>query len=139
MNAAEKSTILVVEDNQDVRKLLRIFLELQHFEVVEAGNGEEAVELARESHPDLILMDLNMPKMDGIEAVEKIRQDASLEEVPVLVNSADGSRGIDFYLNINNLGKGYIEYLAKPFNYEELPKLIKKVLALHRSDLRNAA
>jgi CheY-like chemotaxis protein len=139
VNAAASSTILVVEDNEDVRKLLRIFLEQQQYAVVEARNGEEAVQILQVVIPDLIFMDLNTPKMDGIRAVEEIRQIAHLQEVPIFVNSADGNRGIDFFLNIEKFGKGYIEYLTKPFDYDELPKMIRKILALRQTGLKNAA
>lgn len=139
MNIPDRNTILVVEDNEDVRKLLRIFLEHQQYLVIEAENGEEAVELAQSQIPDLILMDLNIPKMNGIQAVETIRKIAGLEEIPILVNSADGTRGIDFFHNVNKFGKGYIEYLVKPLNYDELPKLINKILFRQQNLLKSIA
>jgi two-component system KDP operon response regulator KdpE len=139
MEQIRRSIILVVEDNEDIRKLLRIFLELQQYLVVEARHGEEAVELAQKVSPDLILMDLNTPKMDGLKATELIRGNPKLEDIPIIVNSADGSRGIDFYLNLNNFGKGFIEYLTKPFNYEELPKLINEIIFNHKNNFQTAA
>jgi CheY-like chemotaxis protein len=121
-------TVLVAEDNDDVRTLLKVYLEQHQFNVLEAENGEEAIEIARTRKPDLILMDLSMPDVGGIQAIKEIRQDADLAGIPILVNSAYGNLGIDLYLNIDDFGEGYIEYLPKPLNYYELPNIIKKVL-----------
>jgi chemosensory pili system protein ChpA (sensor histidine kinase/response regulator) len=139
VNSAARSTILGVEGNEDVRKLLQIFLKHQQYLLVEASNCKEAVKLLQFVIPDLIIMDLNMPKMDGIQAVEEIRQNTELEKIPILINSADGTRGIDFFLNVNKFGKGYIEYLTKPLNNDELPKLINKVLFQTQNNLQSAA
>ncbi len=72
--------------------------------------------------------DLNMPKLNGLGASEKIRQIEKLSDVPILTNSASGKHGIEFYLNIEKLGGGYLEYLPKPFNLESLAQLIETIL-----------
>ncbi len=74
VNNSRPKTILIAEDDEDSRSMLRTFLELHSYRVVEARNGEEAVELASSTEPDLIIMDLNMPKLGGFAAAEQIRQ-----------------------------------------------------------------
>jgi CheY-like chemotaxis protein len=80
---SESSTILVVEDHNDSRELLRVFLEGEGFNVIEAENGAEAVSLALQQCPDLVLMDLHMPELDGISATKQIRQHDKLCYVPI--------------------------------------------------------
>ena len=122
------STILIAEDNEDSRDMLKTFLELQGYRVVEARDGEEAVKVACSAHPDLIIMDLNMPNLGGIAASEKIRRCEKMGEVPILTNSSSGKFGMDFFLNVGKLGGGYVEYIPKPFNLDYLAELIETVL-----------
>ena len=85
-------TILVAEDHNDTRDLLRVFLELEGYEVIEAKNGAEAVVLAERENPDLILTDLQMPELDGVAAVKQIRCVEQLRDVPILAMSGEGAR-----------------------------------------------
>jgi CheY-like chemotaxis protein len=80
--------VLLVEDNEVNRYLVRFVLEQGGFRVITAGNGREAIELAREQRPDLILMDIQMPVMDGYEATVQIRADAQLRAIPVVALTA---------------------------------------------------
>ena len=128
MDVSGKNTILVAEDDEDSRIMLRTFLELQGYEVIEAGDGEEAVKAACSAEPDLIIMDLNMPKLGGIAATEKIRQCNKLSQVPILTNSSSGKFGMEFFLNVEKLGDGYLEYIPKPFNLDYLAELIETIL-----------
>jgi CheY-like chemotaxis protein len=80
----ENKTILVIEDNELNMKLVRSLLQLQKYKVIEAENGEKGIQLARDHHPDLILMDLQLPGMDGLKATQLILNDENLKEVPVL-------------------------------------------------------
>jgi CheY-like chemotaxis protein len=123
-----KGTILVVDDDEDSRVMLRTFLELEGYRIVEAGDGEEAVKIACSVQPDLIIMDLNMPKLGGIAATKKIRQCNKLSQVPILTNSSSGKFGMEFFLNVEKLGGGYLEYIPKPFNLEHLAELIETIL-----------
>ena len=77
-------TILIVEDFDDIRDLMRILIEVHGFRVIEAADGREAVDLAREFRPDLILMDLAMPAFDGIRATREIRNDPELKRIPIV-------------------------------------------------------
>lgn len=122
------STIMVAEDSEDSLALMRTFLEMKGYRVLEARDGEEAVEIACSALPDLIIMDLNMPKLNGIAAVEKIRQCEPLSKVPILTNSCSGKFGMDFFLNVGKLGGGYLEYIPKPFDLNSLSELIETIL-----------
>lgn len=128
MNNSHNNKILVAEDNEDSRLMLRAFLETLDYEVIEAKNGEEAVRLAQQEEPDLILMDLNMPELDGITAATVIRHLAGMSDVPILATSADGGRGIDLFLNIKKMGNGYVGYITKPINLDDLAEQIKMAL-----------
>ncbi len=89
-----RRTVLVVEDEEDVREMLRIFLEHRGYRVVEAGDGEAAIEVAGRERPDLIVLDLQLPKLDGVTAAERIRQLPGLERVPILTNDAKPARSL---------------------------------------------
>ena len=128
MGKLRKGTILVVDDDEDSRVMLRTFLELEGYRIVEAGDGEEAVKIACSVQPDLIIMDLNMPKLGGIAASEQIRQFHTLSDVPILTNSSSGKYGMELFLNVSKLGGGYLEYIPKPFNFEYLSELIETIL-----------
>ena len=121
-------TILIAEDNRDSRVMLRVFLENQGYRVVEAENGREAVSFAVAKTPDLILIDLNMPEINGIAATEKIRQNSDLRDVPIIANSADGQHGMDLFLKMGSFGKGFITYLTKPIDLGELQEQIESAL-----------
>ncbi len=118
-------TIVLAVDHDDSRELLRIFLEGEGFNVVEAKNGAEAVSLARQQCPDLILTDLHMPELDGVAAINQIR---SLCDVPILAMSGDGRRGMELFLNIDESANGYVHYLTKPLNLNELMEQINMLL-----------
>ncbi len=128
MNNSCRETILIAEDDGDSRSMLRTFLELEGYRVLEACDGEEAVEVARRAQPDLIIIDLNMPKLSGFAAAEQIRQCENMREVPILTNSSSGKFGMELFINIENLGDGYLEYIPKPFNLEYLEELIETIL-----------
>lgn len=128
MSAADINTILIAEDNRDSRTMLCVFLQNHGYRVLEAENGAEAVRIAQEEIPDLILMDLHMPELDGIAAAKRIRNLRGLGDVPILANSADGKRGMEFFLSADELGTGFISYLTKPLNFKTLLEDIKMLL-----------
>ncbi len=119
---SENLTILVAEDHDDSREFLRVYLECKGFNIIEAKNGAEAVRLARQQCPDLVLTDLHMPELDGVAAINEIR---SLCDVPILAMSGDGQRGMELFLNIDEAEDGYVHYLTKPLNLGELMEQIK--------------
>ena len=79
-----KQTILVVDDEKDLLDLIEYNLKKEGFDVLKAENGEEGIKIAKEHNPNLILMDIMMPKMDGIEAVKTIRADDDLKAIPII-------------------------------------------------------
>jgi CheY-like chemotaxis protein len=83
--------ILVADDYPDAREVMRLLLEVEGHTVVQAANGREAVEMATRTHPDLILMDLNMPVMDGLTAIRRLREDSSTSDIRIFALSANGA------------------------------------------------
>ena len=119
-----KPTILVVDDFDDTRLLLRTWLERKGFLVIEAEDGNEAVALAESKRPDLIIMDLEMPELDGLAATRKIRNMKGLENVPVLAVSAYGAE----QFREDALAAGCNEYVSTPFEPEALETLIRSLI-----------
>lgn len=124
----KQKTVLVIEDDKSLRKAIVDTLHLKKIEVVEAGNGEEGVKLALSKHPDLILLDLLMPKMDGMTAFKKIREDHWGKNVPVIIltnMSATDERLVEDMIKYKPLF-----YLVKSdFEINEVAKKIKDILA----------
>jgi CheY-like chemotaxis protein len=114
-------TILVVDDFDDTRLLLRTWLRRKGFRVEEAGDGNEAVAAAERFQPDLIIMDVEMPELDGLAATRKIRQLTNFATVPIVAVSAYGA---DLYRD-HALAAGCNEYVSTPFEPDELEKLIR--------------
>jgi DNA-binding response OmpR family regulator len=119
--------ILVAEDERDIRELIVFTLQISGFEVVEVPNGEEAVKKATEIKPDLILMDVRMPKMTGYEACKALKSQESTSHIPVVFLSAKGQES-----EINTgLELGAEEYFLKPFAPDELTERVNKILTKH--------
>ncbi|MFG1820185.1 response regulator [Kribbella sp. NPDC049174] len=120
------SRILVVEDNPKNLKLVRDVLQFSGYEVIEATSGEDGVRLAASEEPDLILMDLQLPGIDGAEALRRIRSGARTREVPVVAVTAfamDHDREHAF-------ASGFTGYVEKPISIRRLPQQIKDFLRL---------
>ncbi|HSS18993.1 MAG TPA: response regulator [Pyrinomonadaceae bacterium] len=117
-------TILVVDDFDDTRLLLRTWLQRKGFRVIEAENGRRAVATAQRERPDLIIMDVEMPELDGLAATRKIRGLSEFEGVPILAVSAYGA---DQY-RAHALEAGCNEYVSTPFEPDELERLIRSLL-----------
>lgn len=124
-NRHGRYTIMVAEDYADTRMMMRKLLEMNGYEVVEAANGQEAVELVRQDCPDLILMDLNMPLMDGLAATEQIRECRELcSKVTILAITAHDTYG----MKEAALEAGCNGYLTKPIDFDHLQKVINRIL-----------
>jgi CheY-like chemotaxis protein len=117
-------TVLLVEDTEDNRQMMRHLLQMSGFYVVEATNGKEAVELAREIDPQIILMDLSLPIIDGLAATREIRSDPEFSRVPIVAVSAHDTA--DFHNDA--LDAGCDAYVTKPINYSELEELVNRLL-----------
>lgn len=116
--------VMVVEDNAMNRLLLKDILKFHGYEVIEALNGEECIEKARRELPDLILMDMQMPVMDGFEASLLIKKDPGLKNVKIIAVTSLAMHGDKEKI----LESGFDGYLAKPIDTHKLPELIKKLI-----------
>ena len=117
-------TILIVDDFDDTRLLLRTWLQKKGFHVVEAENGNRAVAAAERVRPDLIIMDVEMPELDGLAATRKIRELSGFASVPIVTVSAYGA---DQYRD-HALAAGCNEYVSTPFEPDELERLIRQLM-----------
>lgn len=118
-------TILVVEDYDDVRQVLRVLLESENFRVLEAASGPEALEVVEEERPDLILMDLSLPGFDGMEAIRRIRALDGFQNTPIIVLTAYTAPST--YETALRAGSDY--FRAKPIDFDELAALLKEILS----------
>lgn len=117
--------ILIAEDEPDIRDLVAFTLRFAGHEVVTGINGEEAVQIAKQEYPDLILLDVRMPRMTGYEACKLIKADPKLKDVPVVFLSAKGQES-----EIRDgLDAGAEEYLLKPFAPDQLTDRVRSILA----------
>ena len=117
--------ILIAEDECELRELISFTLEKSGYQVVEAADGAEAFQLARRDPPDLVLLDVRMPRMTGYDTCAAMRADKKLKDIPVIFLSAKGQ---DSEIQ-RGLQAGAQEYLVKPFSPELLVKRIKVLLA----------
>ena len=116
--------VMLVEDFQDAREVLRHMLEMRGCRVVEAANGQEAIELSQQGGFDLILMDLNMPVLDGFTATLRIREYERTRDVPVVAVTAYDTE--EFRAAAGAVG--CCDYILKPLNFERLDSLLKQLL-----------
>ena|SRR5687768_3517489 len=119
-----RRTILVVDDFDDTRLLLKTWLQKKGFRVVEAENGNRAVAAAERESPDLIIMDVEMPELDGLAATRKIRQLKNMAVVPIVAVSAYGAE----QYRDHALAAGCNEYVSTPFEPEELERVIRELI-----------
>src|SRR5512146_313888 len=117
--------ILIAEDEPDIRELVAFMLRFAGYEVVAASNGEEAVQAATRDVPDLVLMDVRMPRMTGYDACKLMKADPTLHDIPVVFLSAKGQES-----EIQSgLEAGAEEYLLKPFSPDELTNRVRAILS----------
>jgi DNA-binding response OmpR family regulator len=117
--------ILIAEDSSTVRRLVAARLSADGYQVLEAEDGQEALTLARQQHPDLLVLDKVMPKFDGFEVVRSLREDPATQRVPIVMltertSEEDVLGGLDL---------GVEEYMPKPFSPHELSARVRRVLA----------
>jgi CheY-like chemotaxis protein len=117
-------TVLVVDDSGDIRELMRMMLQMKNCSVVEAVNGQEAVELAPQVRPNLILMDLSMPVLDGYEATRLIKAQLKTQDIPIVAVSA--------FCDMENRHKavaaGCIECVSKPIDFTVIGDVVNRYL-----------
>jgi DNA-binding response OmpR family regulator len=128
--------VLVIDDEAPIRLLCRVNLEAEGMQVYEAGDGQSGLAKAREERPDVILLDVMMPEMDGWQVAEELLADTRTDGIPIIFLTAraevrDRARGLDL---------GGVDYVTKPFNPVELAplveELVQRVEAGEREDLR---
>lgn len=120
-----QKTVLVVDDYDDVRLATRRALELFGYRVLEAASGAEAVKVAQADSPDLILMDLSMPAMDGFATIHQLRRLLGLRDVPVIAVSAHTAREI----REDALAAGCRDFITKPVPIEKLKSAVERYLS----------
>jgi CheY-like chemotaxis protein len=118
------NTVLTIEDQADIRRLIRMTLEFKGYDVIEAGNGPDGLDLARRRRPDLILLDVMMPGMDGLTVSRTLLADPDLRRIPVVMLSALGAAG-DIEAGKST---GVAEYLVKPFSPWQLLDVVQRLI-----------
>ena len=117
--------ILVVDDAADNLAVISLDLQQQGYKVVTASNGEDAVRVAEQTQPNLILMDINLPELDGLGATRRIRENDALRDVPVVVVTAFGTEGFQRAA----YDAGASGYLTKPLDFDRMNLLIARLLS----------
>ena len=121
---ADKRKVLVVDDEADVLLLCRVNLEFEGYEVVEAGDGEEAMRKVREHEPDVILLDVMMPKMDGWQVLAALKAEPETADIPVVMLTAK----VQDQDQIRGWSGGAADYITKPFSPLALSQVLENVL-----------
>lgn len=119
---SEKKVFLVVEDFEDSRFMMRRLLEMAGYGVLEASDGEQAVKIALDARPALILMDLSLPKLDGLSATREIRKNRVLRKIPIVAVSAHDSPET----RAEALAAGCNEYVTKPIDFDILNAVLER-------------
>jgi DNA-binding response OmpR family regulator len=125
MNNTTVKHIVCIEDEPEMIDLIQLILNRRGFEVLGASGGKEGLELVRKTHPDLVLLDLMMPDMDGWEVYQQMKADESTRNIPVIIVTAK-AQNIDKVLGLH-IAK-VDDYIAKPFGPQELIDSVEKIL-----------
>jgi chemosensory pili system protein ChpA (sensor histidine kinase/response regulator) len=120
----EPKTILIVDDSESIRTILKITLQFKQYHILEARDGEEAYQILRENPCDLLITDLAMPHMSGLELIGKVRGELKMESLPVVVCTAEETHDPQDYIK-----KGANHVLMKPVSPIELLKIVDKILS----------
>ena len=125
--------ILIVDDHEDSRSMLKTLLEMWKYRVVEAIDGNEALIVAEQTHPDLILMDVKMGKMDGFEVTRNIRRSTTIKTVPIVFLSGCAENAS----KEKAFAAGGSDYLVKPLDFDELERALAKYIRHPRETVRS--
>lgn len=125
-----KEKILIVEDNPQNMRLVKITLSAKGYTLLEATDGEQALDMAREERPDLIIMDMRLPQMSGFEVTRKLREPPTFSYTTIIGVTAYGMKGDREKV----LESGCDAYLSKPINTRELPGMIAEMLSQRQKD-----
>ena len=130
-------TIMVIDDNLDNLSLMESILECENYNVISIDNGVDGIDLAKRSRPDCIILDVQMPELDGFEICRRLKSQEGTSHIPILFLTA---KHLDEESVVRGLNEGGQDYLLKPFNYAELIARVKVLLRIKRTedDLRSA-
>lgn len=126
--------VLVVDDNKVIRQLIRVNLELEGFEVVTAADGAECLEIVHQVCPDVVTLDVVMPRLDGLRTASRLRADPRTRDVPIAIVSACTQVEVD-----GGQAVGVDAYLAKPFEPLDLVRLVQRLAGTEREDCEGLA
>jgi two-component system, OmpR family, alkaline phosphatase synthesis response regulator PhoP len=116
--------VLIADDEEDVKAVLQMFLQARGYEVITAFDGLDAMDQVKREKPDVVLLDIMMPLIDGFEVCRKLKADPETQQIPVIMLSAAGHAGsIQKGLEV-----GAVDYLVKPYEPDQLLKLLQKIL-----------
>ncbi len=121
-----KKKIVVVDDEQNILDLVEMILEAEGFTVSKALNGTEGIKMAQEEHPDLVLLDIMMPEMDGWVVYRKLKEDSKTKDIPVAMLTVK-AQAIDKEMALDVIGVE--DYITKPFTPDELVERVQKLVA----------
>ena len=124
MSKKNKSTILIVEDNETNMALAREILSIDGYSMLEAENGRIGIDKAIESVPDVVLMDINIPEVDGITAMKEIKKNEKTKSIPIIALTASAMVGDD----VKMLKEGFDGYVTKPISMKTLLEAVRNVL-----------
>ena len=122
--SAEPKTVLIVEDNELNMKLFRDLLEIHGYQTLEARTGSEALDALKENHPDLILMDIQLPEVSGLEVTREIKNSPDLADIPVIAVTAFAMKGDEERIREG----GCEDYIAKPISVATFLEKVKRYL-----------
>jgi len=127
----QKAKILIVDDDPDILDILKITLDEENYDVIQASNGEDAVKLIQEKSPNLVILDYNMPRMNGKEVCQKVKQDFLLQHLPIVMLTGKG----EIVDKVHGIDAGADDYIVKPFEPQELLARIRMILRRTQRDL----
>ncbi|HHT9114301.1 MAG: response regulator [Planctomycetes bacterium] len=116
--------VMVVEDNEKNRKLMRVVLKAKGYNIIEAATGEEALNILKSQKPDIILMDIQLPGIDGLTLIKQIKASVITKDIPIIAVTAYAMKGDEQKI----LDTGCNAYVSKPINTQELPLIVEKYI-----------
>jgi len=125
-----KEKILIVEDNSQNVRLLKMALRAKGYTLLEAADGEKALDMAINNKPDLIIMDIQLPKVNGVEVTKKLRQMSDFKQTPIIAVTAYAMKGDEEKF----MKAGCNAYVSKPINTRQLPEIVAKMLLQRQKD-----
>jgi len=126
-----KHKVLIVEDNPMNMRLIEMILKSKNYTLLKATDGEEALDIATREQPDLVLMDIRLPKVSGLEVARKLKKNAALSRIPIIALTAHAMKGD----KEKAIEAGCDGYLSKPINTRQLPRLVAEMLLPHQRKL----